>query len=187
MTTTTPDAASLELDVTGRVRVAQVEGLHAKLPVAVLSSLPVGSAAAWSLWSANPHAWLLAWLGVMVGVVVIRLLQWRAYAAAGAARFQEPDRWARRSAMGSFVSGLVWSAGLLLFLPPAAVPDRLFVVVLLAGMLAGSAGTLSDHLPAFLAFGIPMALPITIVLAGSSNALERLLVPFSLVYFTVIT
>lgn len=170
-----------------RAEAAQVEGLYAKLPVAVAANLPVIAAAAWAVRSSSEPTWLLAWVGLMAALVAARLVQWRAYGRRGPSRLVEPKRWARLSTVGSLGSGLAWGLGLALFLPPAPVTERLFVVALLAGLLAGSAGTLSDHLPAFLAFGVPLAVPTLLVLAGSPHPLERLLLPFSLIYLAVIT
>jgi len=171
-------------DVARRAFAAQVEGIYAKLPFAVLSHVPTGAAVAWLL-RHGQAPWLVAgWLGVLWALVVARLLLLRRYRAVGSAL--PAEGWARRTVLGTLASGLVWGAGLAALLPGAALPERLAVYAILAGMVAGSAGTLGDLLGAFTAFEVPVALPVLAVTATSPDPIERLLAPLVLAYAVAI-
>ena len=172
--------------VAERVLAAQVQGLFDKLPMAVLSNLPIAAAVVWVFWGLRPAAQLLAWLGAVVLLAAGRMLHCRRYQRAGPGRLEAPRRWARGAVVGAALSGTAWAIGLAAFGPGASVETGLFLLVIVAGLLAGSAGTLSEHLPAFLAFASPVALSAAAVAISSGHPLERLLAPFVLLYLGAI-
>ena len=89
--------------------------------------------------------------------------------------------------IGAALSGTAWAAGVAAFGPGAPLDVGLFLFVIVAGLLAGSAGTLSEHLPAFLAFAVPVAASASAVALLSGHALERVLAPFVVLYLGSIT
>jgi signal transduction histidine kinase len=77
--------------------------------------------------------------------------------------------------------------GLLAFVPGLPVDVSLFVFVIVAGLMAGAAGTLAEHLPAYVAFTLPISVAAAGVAATSDHALVRLLAPLVLLYLVSIT
>ncbi len=166
---------------------ALVEGYQAKQAVAVLANVPVVVAVAWGLRASSGGPALAAWAGVVAGSAVLRLVPWWALRRRFQAGAASARRWLAWSFLGTLTTALLWGGGLLAFLPAAGTAERLFVATVISGMVAGSAATLADHLPSFLAFTVPTVLPVVVVLGRSDHPLERIIGPLGLIYVGAIT
>jgi two-component sensor histidine kinase len=121
------------------------------------------------LWTKVSHGFLVVWTGLMVLMTAVRVplrrLYWKTDPPAS-----EAGIWERRFLIGTAVAGILWgSAGWVLSTPGDAAPQFLIAFVI-AGMVAGAAGSLSCHLPAFYLYLFPATLPLFVrwVLVGDS-------------------
>ncbi|MCW5889537.1 MAG: hypothetical protein KIT14_03200 [bacterium] len=122
------------------------------------------------LWSVAPHAVLLGWVALMVGVSVGRALLAWAYrrtgpgvAAAGA--------WRRRFVAGAFASGVGWGvAGVLLF-PVVPLVHQVFLTYVLGGMAVGAAAVMAPVVTAYWVFLPPITLPVIVQLLLRGDAM----------------
>lgn len=113
------------------------------------------------LWGVIPIAKILIWLLSICTISVIRLLLSHVY--------RETTSGLNAAARGRkcffitlAISGIIWgSAGILLY-SPASIAHQVFVAFVLGGMVAGSVGVFSVFIADFLAFSIPILLPITV-------------------------
>jgi len=181
-----PSPSTAPLDVEEQTLLAVAGGHHAKLLVGVLFNVPLVAAVAWALRRPGLDGPLAAWAGAVTASVLVRLAAWahlrRVPATSGASAVAR----LRLSTGGTLLAGLIWGGGLLAFLPGAGTAERLLVTVVMAGMVAGSAGTLGDHLPAFLAFVLPALGPVVVLLGQSDDRLERLIGPLGALYLAAI-
>jgi PAS domain-containing protein len=113
------------------------------------------------LWPVVGRTGLLAWLGCMLALCVLRLHQSRAFARAMPAP-QQVRRWRDRFLGGAAASGLLWGAAGLFLFPEHSLPHQVFVSFVVAGMIAGAVGTLSAVAWAFALFAVPALLPIVV-------------------------
>lgn len=137
------------------------------------------------LWQRFPHPALLAWFGLFVIVIPIRLL----IAYLRARNSWPAARAAIWSVVGSAVTGCLWG---LLALAIVAEPDvayRVFIVFVLGGMTAGAVLLDVGYLPAFFAFVLPINLPAiaALLIVGDlmSLAMGVMLATFTLIQLVV--
>ena len=125
-----------------------------------------------AFWQRADHRVLLAWAGLLALAVFLRVL-----AANGYLR-EWPDirhlhRWQRRITGAILLLSLCWSLFIMLFFPLDAPWLMVLVVILISGLTSASIGSTSSHLPAFLAFTVPMmgTLTIRFLVAGTAISL----------------
>lgn len=141
------------------VFMAQVDHLYQQLPRVLAYSALVMLLLALMLRDAVPESHIIGWLAAMVLVLLARTVLYFLY------RYSRDvlpvSRWAHLFVMSSGISGLVWGmAGVVLFAPEQLELQALILLVL-AGMGAGSAAVLPMYLPAFYAY-----FPISMIPAG---------------------
>jgi signal transduction histidine kinase/DNA-binding NarL/FixJ family response regulator len=146
-----PDEASEEI------------GVVFKTPLGLLASTANAGLCVAVLWHTIPTALLLGWAVALAACLTARGWLWRAFHrrrpdAAGTAR------WGRWYALGAFVTGCLWGALALVVLMTDDVLYHGFVVMVLAGMGAGSVAADVAYLPAFYAFLLPSGLPLALAL-----------------------
>jgi PAS domain S-box-containing protein len=164
----------------------QVRLLYRGLRTALAGRLLVGLVFVAALWGAAPTPALLGWSAALVALTACYAAVMVAYG-----RRRAEDRigsWSRAHLAGAIASGLLWGLGGWLFLPAASVELQAFVVVLYAGVTAGSLASHTASLGATLGFIYPAAVPVTLRLLVSDSPLLRalsLLVVLFLVLLTV--
>jgi signal transduction histidine kinase len=148
---------------------AQVDGLYAKLPVALATVVVNVAIVAWVL---RPAGWALLapWVVAQWALSALRLASGFVRRAAGPRA--PPRRWGRIFAAGSALSGLAWGAPALFLFARLGVPERLFFATVVAGMVAGAAGSTSSYPPAFVAFAGGALVPLAAGLVRGGSALE---------------
>lgn len=99
----------------------------------------------------------------------------------------EAKRWEYLFCSGSFAMGLVWAALALLFFPQADILHRFLIIVVLAGMSAGSTGSLAPSLPAYLGFNIPPLAAMTFLMFLNNDTLYSLIGFLFLVFIAIQT
>jgi PAS domain S-box-containing protein len=135
-------------------RAQQLATHAANLPWAIVGSMMVALFFVAGQWSAVPHPALLGWLAavaaVLSGRAVVELRRARA------AQTPASDRlWLRRYRIGFLAHGITWGLASALPLPAGDDLHQAVLIVLLAGITAGSFALTAFDLVAALAFGVP--------------------------------
>ena len=100
---------------------------------------------------------------------------------------EEARRWEYLFCSGSFAMGLVWAALAWFFFPQADILHRFLIIVVLAGMSAGSTGSLAPSLPAYLGFNIPPLAVMTYLMFSVDEKIYSLIGLLFLVFIVVQT
>ncbi len=158
---TTPHDAPCSTAADDPVLIGQVRLLHENALLSQLVALINSSILAYVLWPEVEQGRVLAWLGCMVAVSLLRLGEARAFA-----RAPSPERqilvWRNRFLLGAFTSGVLWGATGALLFPADSLPHQVFVSFVVAGMVAGAVATLSPVMLAFALFALPALAPVVL-------------------------
>jgi signal transduction histidine kinase len=124
----------------------------------------------WQSVSPGLRPLIVVWVAASLLVAGLRALLRQRYVAAAPAA-TEARRWARRFTAVVAFAGLLWGLGGAAFYDAHAGASQLIVVFVIGGMVAGAAGTMAYHLPAFLAYATPAILPLAlrIMMAGGGR------------------
>jgi PAS domain S-box-containing protein len=137
----------------------QVRQLHKHTPIAIAATLLVASALTFVMWNVISPYILVTWFA---GIVIITLSRYVFLFKHhhSLTSLVETRRWRNWFVFGIALSGIMWgSTGILLF--PADSPlHQFFLATVIVGMLGGGTGTLSVVMSAFLAFSLPLIIPI---------------------------
>jgi signal transduction histidine kinase/CheY-like chemotaxis protein len=138
---------------------AQVDHLYRQLPRVLGYTLLVMCLLAYMTSGGVPVVNVVVWMCAMLVVVLLRVVLYLRYRSAASDPLDGP--WAGRFVFFAGLSGFIWGlAGILLFAPDHLELQAL-VLLVLAGMGAGSAAVLPMYLPAFYAY-----FPISMAPAG---------------------
>jgi signal transduction histidine kinase len=164
----TARAPAFEQDVKAEL----VRYLYRQAPGSMVAILVVACILAYVLWNRVPNTQLLAWLRVLAGVCVLRMVQIRSFFR------QEPpaqrmSRWAVASAAGSALIGAVWAFASILFLDPDQPISVITITVILMGICAGSIVNLASYLPSFWVVVGPSMGALMAVLLWHGNAVSN--------------
>jgi len=158
-----PAATSSSASATEETLLAeQVRLLHENALLSQFIALINASILVYVLWSAVNPVLLVGWLGCMVVVSTLRLVQAYAYGHARSATHHSVHRWRNRFLLGAATSGMLWGAAGIILFPDQSLPHQVFVAFVVAGMIAGAAATLSALMSAFAVFAVPAVLPIVL-------------------------
>jgi signal transduction histidine kinase/CheY-like chemotaxis protein len=141
----------------------------------------VVGAVLWPSASRGMRAPIIAWVAASLLVALVRALLRQRYLAAERAPAEAP-RWARRFTAVVAVAGLLWGAGGAAFYDVHAGVSQLIMVFVIGGMIAGAAGTMAYHLPAFLAYATPALLPLAARIMADGGRLHLGMGVLAIVY-----
>ncbi len=165
-----------------RSRVEQVALVYGLLPSGILATLGVSTLLAWGLVGRMPEIWLYAWLGSVLLVSSVRLLNLRAWRRSAA---PTDRRWVQHFYLGTAAAGLTWGlAGFLLF--PADSGGQMLMTFALAGIAAGGMSTLGILPTAYAFFLLAVVLPFSIRLFMQHEHSYTLMGLMSLVFVTLL-
>lgn len=153
-----------------KVLLEQIKFLYQiSLPI-LASSLLVSIALLYGLWEVAPHTALFVWMGLVLCVVAIRSVLYFIYR-----RYIDLEH-AQGQIMyfviGSGAMGLTWGIGAAVLFPSLQLEHQLFILVVLAGMGAGSMPVLTAYLPTFFAYFLASMLPVCIMLFLSGQPIH---------------
>jgi signal transduction histidine kinase/FixJ family two-component response regulator len=117
-----------------------------------------------AMWHSVARPMLLAWLGLYIANLAVRLLMARAF------KREKPagDRlrlWARRYTAGMATSGAIFGSLAWLMFPHASPLGQMFLIVIVTGVSAASITTNAWHPPAMQSYLVMMLLPMLCRLA----------------------
>jgi len=111
------------------------------------------------LWNRASRPFLVAWTTLMLAMTAVRIELRR--------RYWQTDRassafrpWEVRFLIGTAVAGVLWGTAGWVLSTPGDASAQFLVAFVIAGMVAGAAGSLSCHLPAFFLYLFPATLPL---------------------------
>ena len=154
------------------VKAELVRYLYRQAPGSMVAILIVGCILAYVLWNRVPNAQLLAWLLVLAGVCVLRMVQIKSFFRREPPK-QRMSRWAAASAAGSALIGAVWAFASILFLDPDQPISVITITVILMGICAGSIVNLASYLPSFWVVVGPSMGALMAVLLWHGNAVSN--------------
>lgn len=142
-------------DMGERSRAEQIDTLYRQAPGNYLVTLTVAVVVCGVLYSHLPGPRLWGWLAAVMILTAIRFLLVRRY------HLVRPHgdalrTWANLHVLTSLAAGLLWGSAAILLMPPDSLPLQAFVYIVIAGMMAGAALSLTVHLPGYLAFILPI-------------------------------
>lgn len=142
-----------------QLRCAQIEQLYLQASTGFYGAMFNAAVLTAVLWNVVPHVKLLPWYGFIVSVYVIRHVVWFQY------RRKSPKglellRWGRRFAIGSFISGCAWGASAILLFPEQSVLHQAFLLLLSAGISAGTVVVYAPARDAALPYVLAALLPL---------------------------
>ncbi len=143
------------------VRSEEIRALFEHGTPILWANVGVGAIATLTLWKDAPHAQLVAWLGAIVLMSLMRAA-FQARYARERPDATELDAWGRRFVLGSVVAGALWGAAGVLFFARDGTLAQALLTFAIGGMTAAAAGTLSCHLPAFFGYFTLALAPLTL-------------------------
>ncbi len=164
---------------------ARLRLLLQQWPIVWVGNLLVQFICAIILWSQHDHFIIMLWVGSNLTLFSWRLLMRQRFPGAVLKGYQSTQFWAYEYAFSGLVGGLIWGAGAWLFFSPEYVPETIFLLVVMIGIVAGALPSLSSYSLSFILFAcgtlIPMATKLWVMDWGFSGALAAL----SLIYLGV--
>jgi signal transduction histidine kinase/DNA-binding response OmpR family regulator len=143
-----------------------------KTPLPLLASIVNGWLCVAVLWQAIAMPLLVGWGIALTVCSVARFWLWYAYRQRHPVASEAREAWAYWFTLGALTSGCLWGAAASVVLLTDNIVYHGFVVMVLAGMAAGSVAADAPHLPAFYAFLLPAGLPLFVVLLARGDGLH---------------
>jgi signal transduction histidine kinase/ActR/RegA family two-component response regulator len=143
------------------VRSEEIRALFEHGTPILWANVGVGAIVTLTLWNDAPHTPLLAWLGAILLMSVVRAA-FQARYARERPDATELDAWGRRFVFGSIVAGVLWGVAGVAFFARESTLAQALLTFAIGGMTAAAAGTLSCHLPAFFGYFTLALAPLTL-------------------------
>ncbi len=167
---TTPDPSSRDLtsviaptDQSSKILFSQqVHHLFSLAPYGILGSLINGGILVALLWTIVPQWTIALWF---LSILIINgLWSWLLYRYRQETQHQATlNRWVNWFMAGNFASGCIWGIGGIVLYPSTSIGHEVFLTFVFGGMIAGATAIYASHFPAFLAFSLPTATPLTLL------------------------
>jgi signal transduction histidine kinase/DNA-binding NarL/FixJ family response regulator len=135
-----------------------------KTPLPLLASIVNGWLCVVVLWQVLAAPLLLGWALALTACSLARLWLWSAFRRRRPSASEARKWWGRWFTIGAFATGCLWGAAASVVLLTDDVVYQGFVIMLLAGMAAGSVAADAPYLPAFYAFLLPAGTPLFVAL-----------------------
>ena len=163
------------------LRVLATQASRVPLPVFV-ADLIIASLAA-------NHYSILVWGSWLVIITAILLARWRILTRLPSRENMSIDQRERLAVSLSLANGLVHGASMLFF-QEFTLAERSILTLILAGLMTGAVGTTAGHLKTYLAFTIPVIIPLAIAWGVTpvpeGNLLIQLGIPLLVIFLGVI-
>ena len=108
------------------------------------------------LWDSDNNQALIIWAASIVVLVSLRYLLVKKYQH-GSIDLNRARQWEYFFSFGTLLTGSAWAALIWGFFPQADMAHRLMLLIVLAGMMSGSTGTLASSRLAYFSFNLPPA------------------------------
>lgn len=163
------------------LRVLATQASRVPVPVFIVAVIITSMAA--SYYSA------LVWGSWLVIITTILLARWRILTQLPSMQDVSLDQRERIAVSLSLANGLAHGASLLFF-PEFTLAERSILTLMLAGLTTGAVGTTAGHLKTYLAFTLPVIIPLAIAWGVTpvpgGNTLTQLGLPVLLLFFGLV-
>jgi two-component system, sensor histidine kinase len=149
--------------------------LNRQRPVLLFGNLAVMAVCAAVLWGDFPRYQVLAWVVSNVGLTAIRIRDLRRFNRERPTAPDRLERWMREFMFFTAIGGIIWGAGAVLFLDTANFILMMFVLTVFMGIGTGALPALCPHYGAFVAFVVPMFIPVVVKLLVAAGAVTNVL------------
>lgn len=140
----------------------QIHQLYSLAPLGILGSLINGGILIALLWTIVPKGSIALWgtgLFILNGLWSLLLYRYRQESHPATTL----DRWVNWFLAGNVASGCIWGIGGIVLYPSTSIGHEIFLAFVFGGMIAGATALYVSHFPAFLAFSLPTATPLTLL------------------------
>ena len=162
------DHADIRGAIGQRSRAEQIDTLYRQAPGNYLVTLTVATVVCGVLYSHLPGPRLWSWLAAVMILTAIRFLLVRRYHAVRP-QGDELRTWANLHVATSLAAGVLWGSAAHLLMPHESLTLQAFVYIVIAGMMAGAALSLTVYLPAYFAFVAPIGLLVLLRLMNEAS------------------
>lgn len=149
----------------------QVHQLFSLAPYGILGSLINSAILIGLLWTIAPqHAIAIWFTGILIinGLWAVLLFRYHQKIQPAAAL----ERWVKWFMAGNFISGCIWGIGGIILYPSTSIGHEVFLTFVFGGMIAGATALYASYFPAFLAFALPTATPLTLLFFSRGDSLH---------------
>ena len=109
------------------------------------------------LWNTIPNSMLLMWMLAVIGITAVRFHLLIEYDR-DKFKTEHLHYWKKVAFWGAAWSGIAWGMSWILLFPQNSLPQQIFLLVVILGMLAGSSVSWHAYFPSFLAYSVPTAI-----------------------------
>ncbi len=149
------------LNETQRLYAAQVAQLYKHLPIGIIATFINSLILVFILREFIEHSVLFIWFFAISIISILRylkLLRFR-YSSKVRAEIYPWDTW---FIIGMAFSGIIWGSASIFLFPVDSIAHQMFLVFVLGGMVAGAAGIYSVIIKSFLAYSLPILIPVIV-------------------------
>lgn len=172
----------IRTDPTRRIDEQRIAHLYSQASVAFAFTLINASILGWVLYSREARYSILVWFSMLALVTVMRMLLAMSFYRSSF-KSRRIDFWESAFLAGCAIAGMTWGSITIFLFPDGDIAQQMFVVFVLAGMVAGSVSVLSASLSAFALFSIPILLPLAFRLYAIGDYFSHWMSIMSILFF----
>ena len=147
----------------------RIDAFYAQAPGSTVMNGTLALVAAGVMWPSTPGGVLGTWLAGVAASLALRIGLYRGWRG-DPRRRENARRWATGCTVAMLSSGLVWGLGGAAMFHPERPLLEAFWMILLCGIAAGVVAANAFHLPALVAYIVPLILPVAIRAAMEGTA-----------------
>ena len=166
-----------------RIRLEQVALLYRNSMTGFVVSIAAGGLMVFALRAQVPVVNLLLWYGLMLLITALRYAVTRRYNASRPDRRQSRD-WEVMFLAGATGAGLVWGLSILILFPDDSVAYQFLIALVLSAMVGGAVAVFSARKTVYLAFALPIMIPIILRFLYEDDAVHTVLAIMAFIYLT---
>jgi diguanylate cyclase (GGDEF)-like protein/PAS domain S-box-containing protein len=141
------------------IQAQRIRLLYSQSTTAVAVSIGVALLTAYHFWQAEDALYMSVWVAFLIAVSVFRLILFHQFSRASPAD-SELGAWLRWHVVGSLLGGASWGALGLLYDPGWAAEQQVILLIVIAGLATAAISSYAAALESYIAFLIPLLLPL---------------------------
>lgn len=149
-----PDGVEKDSQLENKILFERVDVLYRLAYLSLLANLVNMVIIVIGLWGSDNNRVLVIWAVGVAVVVSLRQVLVKIYLHSSI-RPDQARRWEYFFSVGALLMGAAWAALIWRFFPQADMAHRLMLLIVLAGIMAGSTGSLASSRLAYLCFNLP--------------------------------
>ncbi|MFO8085670.1 MAG: PAS domain S-box protein [Desulfobacterales bacterium] len=173
------------INPSSRMSVLLVSQIYERATIAIIATAMNSTILAFVLWDLISKKVLVPWYILTIFLAIVRFVQTKIYQRTSV-HAKDIKYWAQLMFIGLGISGILWGSAAIFLFPVESTAHQAFVVIVLAGMVAGAVGVLSPIMSFFFAFSIPALTPIFIRFIAIGDELHMAM-GFMTLIFAILT